>query len=126
MRKNEDLKQFRPSIHVEKQESNELELFQNQVLRPILKYQHDLLVIEIQTNPIVQKLLGKEISDERKRNQLKVFFSKSEIKFQLLGQISGMLTNQEFQFYKSQKKDIDKRIFAMLLDRILSIELINF
>jgi hypothetical protein len=54
---------------------------------------------------------------------VKGIISKTELKYQLLGQITGLLSNTEYQFYSSSKKEIDKRIFAMLLDRVLSIDI---
>jgi hypothetical protein len=123
MRNELELKNLRPKITVEAKESAEIELFQNEVLRPILKYQHALFVMELEFNPLIQKILFQSIPEDKKRMQLKTYLiSSKEVKFQLLGQISGMFTNEEFQFYKRFKKEIDKRIFAMLIDRILSIK----
>ena len=122
MRNELELKNLRPKITIEDKESTEIELFQNEVLRPILKYQHALFVMELEFNPLIQKILFQSIPEDKKRMQLKNYLiSSKEVKFQLLGQISGMFTNEEFQFYKTFKKEIDKRIFAMLIDRILSI-----
>jgi hypothetical protein len=123
MRNDSNLKALRPKIETEDITTTEIEKFQNQVLRPILKFQHSLLEIEVENNPLIEKLLMKELSSIKKRLLIKGIISKPELKNQLLGQITGLLTNSEYQFYFSKKKEIDKRIFSMLMDRILSVKI---
>jgi hypothetical protein len=122
MRNDSLLKALRPLIETENKTTTELERFQNEVLRPILKFQHSLLEMEVANNPLIEKLLKQELTSERKRLLVKGIVTKTDIKYQLLGQITGLLTNSEFQFYYSKKKEIDKRIFAMIIDRVLSIK----
>ena len=123
MRNDSSLKALRPLIETENKTTTELERFQNEVLRPILKFQHSLLEMEVANNPLIEKLLKQELTSERKRLLVKGIVTKTELKYQLLGQITGFLTNTEYQFYYSSKKEIDKRIFAMVLDRIMSIDI---
>jgi hypothetical protein len=123
MRNETILKELRPIIETENKTTTEIERFQNEVLRPILKFQHMIFEIEVSNNPLLDKLLKQELTAERRRFLIKGIVSKIEVKNQLLGQITGLLTNSEYQFYYSKKKEMDKRIFAMLLDRFLSIEI---
>ena len=123
MRNETKLKELRPLIETENKTVTEIERFQNEVLRPILKFQHTIFEIEVSNNPLLEKLLKQELTAERRRFLIKGIVSKIELKNQLLGQITGLLTNSEYQFYYSKKKEMDKRIFAMLLDRFLSIEI---
>ncbi len=123
MRNETILKSLRPIIETENKTVTEIERFQNEVLRPILKFQHAIFEIEVSCNPLLEKLLKQELTAERRRFLIKGIVSKIEVKNQLLGQITGLLTNSEYQFYYSKKKEMDKRIFAMLLDRFLSIEI---
>jgi hypothetical protein len=123
MRNETILKELRPIIETENKTTTEIERFQNEVLRPILKFQHSIFEIEVSNNPLLDKLLKQELTAERRRFLIKGIVSKIEVKNQLLGQITGLLTNSEYQFYYSKKKEMDKRIFAMLLDRFLSIEI---
>jgi len=123
MRNETILKSLRPIIETENKTVTEIERFQNEVLRPILKFQHTIFEIEVSSNPLLEKLLKQELTAERRRFLIKGIVSKIEVKNQLLGQVTGLLTNSEFQFYYSKKKEMDKRIFAMLLDRFLSIEI---
>lgn len=121
MRNDINLKALRPLIDTEDKTITEVEKFQNEVLRPILKFQHSLFEIEVTNNPLIEKLLRQELTAERKRILVKGIISKTELKYQLLGQITGLLTSNEYQFYIKNKKEIDKRVFSMSLDRILSI-----
>jgi hypothetical protein len=121
MRNDTLLKELRPIIYSEDKTKTEIEKFQNEVLRPILKFQHSILEIEIKNNLLIEKLLKQIHTSERKRSLIKGIISKTEVKHQLIGQITGLLTKAEYQFYFSNKKESDKRIFAMLLERILSI-----
>ena len=123
MRNETILKELRPIIETENKTTTEIERFQNEVLRPILKFQHAIFEIEVSSNPLLEKLLKQELTAERRRFLIKGIVSKIEVKNQLLGQITGLLTNSEYQFYYSKKKEMDKRIFAMILDRFLSIEI---
>lgn len=122
MRNDANLKNLRPPVVTKQNTSNAIEKFQNEVLRPILKFQHVLFEIEVNNNPLIEKLLKQELTTERKRFLIKGIISKTELKNQLLGQITGLLTNSEYLYYYSKKKEIDKRIFSMLIDRILSVK----
>ena len=103
MRNDSNLKALRPLIDTEDKTTTEIEKFQNEVLRPILKFQHSLLEIEVLKNPLIEKLLKQELTSERKRLLVKGIIIKTEIKYQLIGQITGFLTNTEYQFYYSNK-----------------------
>jgi hypothetical protein len=122
MRDEKQLLDLRPEVLTEPTTVSEIEAFQNEVLRPILKLQHNLLVIELETNPLILQLIQKYKSFEAKQTALKQFLLHNrELKHQFIGQITGMLTNDEYLRYKTHKKELDKRIFAMTVERILSI-----
>ncbi|MEN9304210.1 MAG: hypothetical protein RL264_2639 [Bacteroidota bacterium] len=123
MRDEVNLQNLRPKIQTETTEDHTLEHFQNEVLRPILKFQHELFKAEVMNNPSLNKILTSNFPDEIKRDQLKSFLQKSELRFQFLGQISGLFTINEFNFYNKRKKDLDKRIVSMLIDRLLSMQI---
>ena len=57
----------------------------------------------------------------KKQNQLKLFVSKQlAFRAQLLGIVTGLFTDDEFDFYLSEKVNLDKRIANMILDRFYS------
>lgn len=122
MRANDSLIQLRPEVQREAMESSPIEKFQNEVLRPILKFQHELLLEEWNVNPVFKPI--KESSNPaQKRKLLGLVFSKNTGLLQrLIGTVVGLLTNTEFNFYLSEKALIDKRIKELLLTRLLSYE----
>jgi hypothetical protein len=122
VREDKEIKSIRPIIPIEKNnDSNELELFQNEVLRPILKYQHDIIIQQTSKELIIQKKSFRESTIAEKRIQIKRYFiSQPHLKYFFFGQICGLMTDDEFDFYLQNKKELDKRIASMLTDRILS------
>ena len=121
MREELELKSLRPEIFSEQITWNEIETFQNEVLRPILKYQHDLVIQLTLKESLFQKQISTISAIQQKRDLIKRFFlSQPNFKYFLIGQICGLLTSTEFEYYLSSKKELDKRISNMLADRILS------
>jgi hypothetical protein len=121
MRAESELKSLRPEIFSEQSTWNEMETFQNEVLRPVLKFQHDLIIRLTKDQILFQKQIANVSSIEQKRDILKRFFiSQANFKYFIIGQICGLLTTSEFEFYLKNKKELDKRITNMLADRILS------
>lgn len=120
MRANESLIQLRPDVLREAVESSPIEKFQNEVLRPILKFQHELFLEEWMVNPLFLQI--KETSNPvQKRKLLGLIFSKNSGLLQrLIGSVVGLLTIDEFKYYLSEKVLIDKRIKELLLTRLLS------
>jgi hypothetical protein len=123
MRDNLELKELRPEVFCEKSlNSSVIENFQNESLRPILKYQHELFIEFVKSKKELGILLKKDISIIKRRSNLKNFFVKQpSIKYFLIGNITGLFTKQEFDFYLQNKTELDKRIYSLLTERILSI-----
>jgi hypothetical protein len=99
-----------------------LESFQNEVLRPILKLQHELFQFEWSQNPLFKAIQSIE-NPVLQRTQLSNFLSKNpNINNRYIGMICGLFTNEEFTFYLSQKSVVDKRIKELLITRFLSYQ----
>jgi hypothetical protein len=100
--------------------SSSFEAFQNQVLRPILKFQNDLL-IEVFLSKIKAK--SQEIKSISLQGKQKIitnqFKTNTTLKQMLLGCVVGLLTTEEFKFYNANTSKINKRIFSMLKERLL-------
>ena len=105
---------------VSNQSSTE-ETFQNQTLRPILKFQNTLL-IEVFTNYAVnQKNVFFSLSPEKKQMYIENTIQ-NDIKFRntLKGIVVGMFTIQEFQDYSKNASNLNKRMMTMLIERLKS------
>jgi hypothetical protein len=97
------------------------EVFQNEVLRPIIKMQHDLLILLFKEYIKNKKVLFHEISNAKRRvfieNSLaKDIAFKSEIK----GMITGHFTPEEFAQYTAISNDVNKRIMGIIKERLLN------
>lgn len=122
MRPNDTLKQLRPLIQKENGESNDLELFQNEVLRPILKFQNELFQIEWWLSGHFEFIQSIK-STSLKRSTLSTFLSKNPmISSRYVGMVCGLFTEAELKFYLSQKSMVDKRIKELLVTRFLSYQ----
>ena len=121
MREEEKLLALRPDISAKKVDQTLSEEFQNTTIRPILKYQHSILIVFFNSNVHVQYIVSANYSLLKKQNQLKLFVSKQlAFRAQLLGIVTGLFTDAEFEFYLSEKVNIDKRIANMILERFFS------
>ena len=121
MREEEKLLALRPDISAKKGDQTLSEEFQNTTIRPILKYQHLILIVFFNSNVHIQYILSANFSTLKKQNQLKLFVSKQlAFRAQLLGMVTGLFTDAEFEFYLSEKVNLDKRISSMILERFLS------
>jgi len=121
MRKEDKLLGLREEILTKKSEQTPIEQFQNTTIRPILKYQHTILIAFFNANVHVQYIVSANSSLLKKQNQVKLFVSKQlAFRAQLLGIVTGLFTELEFEFYLSEKVNIDKRISNMILERFFS------
>jgi len=121
MRKEDKLLGLREEILTKKSEQTPIEQFQNITIRPILKYQHSILIVFFNSNVHVQYIVSANSSLLKKQNQLKLFVSKQlAFRAQLLGIVTGLFTELEFEFYLSEKVNSDKRITNMILERFYS------
>jgi len=120
MKKNKIL--IRPIIESINQSAsiNPNEVFQNQVLRPILKLQHDIIIFII-----AKALLRRENKfDQLESSEQEEFISSllsNDIVLanQLKGIVLGMMTIEEMIIYKTEERLLNKRIMSMLKKRIL-------
>lgn len=118
-RETELLRNLRPDVFTENVHATPSERFQNEVLRPLLKFQHDLFVVESKSNVILDHCFKRSIQEEQRAEVKHVFAKNTSIKYQFIGMVTGLMTNEEFQQYKLNKSDFDKRITAMVIERLI-------
>jgi len=111
----------RPEISSAKivEATSSFEAFQNQVIRPILKFQNELL-IEVFLSRIKTKNQDlSALSFTEKQEIIKAQFkTNTTLKQMLLGCVVGLLTTEEFNYYNANISNINKRIFSMLKERL--------
>lgn len=101
--------------------SSETELFQNNVLRPVLKLQNDIFI------QIFRDYAMRKMSDFTSlKNEQKINFTEQSLQKDIalkntyIGITIGMLTPEEIMVYLSDSKSFNKRIITMLSERIKS------
>ncbi|WP_264558717.1 glyoxalase [Flavobacterium sp. N2270] len=103
-------------------ESSSLEeKFQNQTLRPILKFQNDLFIEVFKNYATKQKSVFFTLSPEKKMNYIENAIQR-DIKFRnsLKGIVMGMFTIIEYKEYIQNSSNINKRMMNLLIERLKS------
>jgi hypothetical protein len=99
--------------------TSEIEAFQNQTLRPVLKLQNELY-LSLFTNYAARKNADfNSLSDGKKNIFIEQSLQKdSVLKNIFIGMAIGMFTLQELEIYHSDSKVFNKRIITMLIERL--------
>lgn len=97
---------------------NPPEVFQNGVLRPIIKMQSDLLMAHIQARIASMKIDWTRLKLLQKREALNTLFTKDQgFKNEIVGMVIGHFSLEEYQEYKSMQKELNRRITQIVLNR---------
>ena len=97
------------------------ETFQNDTLRPILKFQNDLLLQVFINYAVKQKGLFFTLSPDKKEKYIENVIQK-DIKFRnaLKGIIIGLFTVEEYSNYIKNSSSLNKRMMTLLIERYIS------
>ena len=114
------LKELRPLIPSALTENTkEIEHFQNEVLRPILKFQHTFFEYYFKNNSQFLKLIQEKKSRLEFQNKISQFVSnQANIKHQLIGSVIGLLADEELNYYHANSSELNKRINQMVCHRV--------
>ncbi len=116
------LREFRgETIGTISDQSSAEELFQNEVLRPILKLQNDLFIAAYIHHLAKNKIDFNSFSVEKKLANVENSIQK-DIKFRnaLKGMIIGLFTTDEYAKYSNNSSSLNKRMMSMLIERLKS------
>lgn len=101
------------------EDSSEVENFQNQTLRPILKVQNDLYLTLFKSYAKRQKSDHETLSDAKKKTFLEQSLQKDMVlKNTFIGITIGLFTIEELAVYEAQSKEYNRRIITMLIERL--------
>ncbi len=97
------------------------EKFQNETLRPILKFQNELLIEVFRNYVMKQKGVYFTLSPEKKENYIENAIQR-DIKFRnsLKGMVFGMFTISEYKTYIQNSSNLNKRMMKLLIERLRS------
>lgn len=114
------LREFRgETIGTVTDQSSSDELFQNQVLRPILKLQNDLFIASFINHLGKNRIDFNAFSVEKKLTTIENAIQK-DIKFRnaLKGMIIALFTIDEYELYIKNSSSLNKRMMGMLIERL--------
>ena len=100
----------------------EIEKFQNDTIRPIIKMQHNFLIISFKNYIKKSKTDFYNIKTEKQKEKINSILSKDIIfKNMILGGIVGHLNDEELIFYLKDSSELKKRIFQIIKQRLQDI-----
>ena len=120
--RSEVLKKIRPLIPKARIETgiSEEEHFQNKVLRPIIKFQHELLIERFKQQLIKRKIDFSDLAENEKIKKINTIFeTDTNFKIELKGIIIALLTKEEYQEYAKNASVLNRRINNIIQERIL-------
>lgn len=101
--------------------SNDIEIFQNQVLRPVLKLQNEMYLMLFRDYAVKKISDFNALSTEKKTTFIHQSLQKDNaLRNIFIGMTIGMLTSDEMKIYLSDTKAYNKRISTMLSERLKS------
>ncbi len=116
-------KQLRPAIPsiLEKDDISAEEKFQNEVLRPIIKLQNDLIASCFEGCLNRRKVDLQKFTDNQVKDFIhKLFRSDTQLKADLRSLIIGLFTLEEYQEYLTLSAQLNRRITSMIQERVTS------
>ena len=97
------------------------EQIQNTTLRPIIKLQHDLIFQIIKNHFKITKFKFENLSVEKKKHFIENILLKDVgLQNELKGIIIGFFTKEEYTAYSKSVNNVNKRIFGIIKERIIS------
>lgn len=99
--------------------TSEIERFQNEVLRPIIKMQNNILVAFFKSYIKNNKVKFNTLKAKVQENKINSILTK-DINFKkiLIGSIIGHLEENEIEIYFKSKTEINKRIIQIIKQRL--------
>lgn len=121
--RSEALKAIRPEIKLAngREESSDEEHFQNHTLRPIIKFQNELLLVAFRNYVVKHKGHFFTLNPEKQLSYIENAIQK-DIKFRnsLKGMIIGQFTVPEYEAYILNSSRLNKRMMRMVMERLKS------
>jgi hypothetical protein len=99
--------------------TSDIEKFQNEVIRPVIKMQHELLIGSLNNYLQKRKVDFSVLPDKKKRSKISsIYKTDNNYKNMTLGFVIGQFSMDEFKFYADNSSEINKRILQITSQRI--------
>ena len=109
----------RPELFLSKANSVE-EIFQNEILRPILKLQHELIITLAQEFLRSRNVTWEKVKEKDPFQWLNINIKRDiPFKNQLIGMVIGQFSKNELDEYLTFQKEMNKRIINMMTEKIV-------
>ena len=120
MNRKDKVKELRPHISSKELKNiSDEEQFQNQVIRPILKFQNELFIKLFLSNCKAYKINLTESNSEEKQDFISQIFKKDiKLRTLFIGTIIALFTVKELEKYLVNRQLYNKRIILMLTERL--------
>ena len=102
-------------------QTSEEELFQNQILRPILKLQNELFIEQLKNYIVKNKAQFSQFTVDKKLDYIEnSILNDNKFRNLLIGTTIGLLQIEEYKLYSKNASALNKRIITMLIERLKS------
>lgn len=119
--RDEALLQMRPDLGLDTSQSMAMERFQHETLRPLLKLQHPLLVRQFEAFLVETKQdLTTQSAGQRESYIAHACKVHKRLRATFFGLVTGVMTEEEYQFYLANRGECNKRLTQMLIQRLSS------
>ena len=119
--RNQQVLSLRPVLQLPLTEAGILEYFQNTTLRPILKYQHDLMVLLFKNYIKKRKNAYFKLTPLQKFDYIQQAVKTDvALKNRLAGLIIGHFTDDEFITFSENETELIRRLTDLMVQRLQS------
>ena len=119
MNRDKKINSLRPDLSLPNTDKKPLELFQNEILRPILKLQHDLTLSLLSNHKNYKPDIVNFTRQQYDNYITKYIQTNLDLRNQLLGSIIALFTSPELELYLVSRKELNKRIIQMQMKRFV-------
>jgi len=123
--RDDELIKLRPTVATATEQEGEMENFQNQTLRPILKLQNDLL-LQVFSHHLQKRKTrqtgGLDLMPDREKAVFIQNGIQKDVAFRhlLIGMVAGHFTLAEWRFFALHEAELTRRIATLLTQRLQS------
>lgn len=101
-------------------QTTDIERFQNKVIRPIIKMQHELVITLFKDYLLKKKINFNSFAKEKKILKIQsILKTDSKFKTLLLGCILGQFSIEELKTYISKPSEFNKRVSQIITQRLI-------
>lgn len=119
--RSQQLSSIRPNLDLDSTQSTPAEQFQNQTLRPILKFQHELLVAAFRAYIDKRHGVFFQLSAKDRVEWIKHSLQKDQsLRNTLTGMVIGHFSLEEWHSFQANEAEHSRRLIQMLIQRLQS------